>query len=187
HRWGGIAPVRLWLLFLILALAGLVSAAAEALWPADCTNRQLHYRVGVDIAATTAVIYTTGWGPTLAIGYVFVVANEFTKHGSRVWHAALLWTIAGVVVGQVAIATGVARTLVSEPEVHGLAALALLGTVFIMRLLGWTTAQKEAAEAMVRSSELRFRSLVQNASDAICVVDAEGHIATITPAIELVT
>ena len=187
HHWGGIAPVRLWLLFLILALAGLVSALAEALWPADCTNRQLHYRVAVDIAATTAVIYTTGWGPTLAIGYVFVVANEFTKHGSRVWHAALVWTIAGIIVGQVAIATGVAHTKVSEPEVHGLAALALLGTIFIMRLLGWTTAQKEQAEAMVRSSELRFRSLVQNASDAICVIDAEGRIATVTPAIELVT
>jgi diguanylate cyclase (GGDEF)-like protein/PAS domain S-box-containing protein len=59
--------------------------------------------------------------------------------------------------------------------------------VFIMRLLGWTTAMKEEAEATVRSSEERFRSLLKNASDAICVVDANNTIVTITPAIELVT
>jgi diguanylate cyclase (GGDEF)-like protein/PAS domain S-box-containing protein len=187
HHWGGIAPVRLWLLFLILGLAGVVSIAAEARWPANCTTRQIHYRVAVDVAATTAVIYTTGWGPTLAIGYVFVVANEFTKHGSRVWHAALIWTVVGIAVGQLAIATGIARSLIDQPAVHGLAVLAVLGTAFIMRLLGWTTAKKEEAEAMMRSSELRFRSLVQNASDAVCVLDGEGRIATITPAIEVVT
>jgi hypothetical protein len=138
HTWGGIAPVRLWLLYLILGVAGLVSVAAEAHWPAGCTQRQLHARVAIDIAATTAVIYTTGWGPTLAIGYVFVVANEFRKHGSRVWQPALVWTTIGIGVGQGAIALGVARTLVAEPAVHGLAVLAVLGNVFIMRLLGWT-------------------------------------------------
>ncbi|MCU1450427.1 MAG: diguanylate cyclase/phosphodiesterase with sensor(s), partial [Acidimicrobiales bacterium] len=185
--WGGIAPIPLWLLFAILVVAGLVSMAAERHWPADCSSRQLHARVGIDVAATTAVIYATGWGPTLAIGYVFVVANEFRKHGSRVWQPALIWTTIGVGVGQGAIALGIARTLVSEPGVHGLAVLAVLGNAFIMRLLGWTTAQKEEAEANVRSSELRFRSLLQNSTDAICVVDSDAQIVTMTPAIETVT
>jgi diguanylate cyclase (GGDEF)-like protein/PAS domain S-box-containing protein len=187
HHWGGIAPVRLWLLYLILVLAGLTSFVAEKRWPADCTRVQLHARVAIDVAATTSVIYATGWGPTLAIGYVFVVANEFRDHGSRVWQPALVWTTLGILVGQAAIATGVARSLVSEPEVHGLAALAILGMAFIMRLLGQTTADKERAEASVRSSEERFRSLLQNATDAICVVDAAGRVTTMTPSIELVT
>jgi diguanylate cyclase (GGDEF)-like protein/PAS domain S-box-containing protein len=187
HDWGGIAPIRLWLLFAILGVAGLVSAAAEAYWPVGCTTRQLHARVALDVASTTAVIYATGWGPTLAIGYVFVVANEFRKHGSRVWQPALVWTTIGMGVGQGAIAVGIARTLVAEPGVHGLAVLAALGNAFIMRLLGFTTAQKEDAEATVRSSELRFRSLLQNSTDAICVVDANSQIVTMTPAIESVT
>jgi len=187
HRWGVIADVRLWLLFLILGLAGLASFLAEAHWPAHCTARQLHLRVFVDVASTTAVIYTTGWGPTLAIGYVFVVANEFTKHGSRVWQPALIWTTIGIGAGQAAIATGLAPTQISEPEVHGLAILAVLGMAFIMRLLGWTTAQKEQAEDSVRSSERRFRSLLQNASDAVVVVDADAHITEASPAIELFT
>src|SRR5205807_215864 len=181
------AHIRLWVLYLILGSAGVASFLAERRWPAHCTQRQLHARVAIDIAATTSVIYAIGWGPTLAIGYVFVVANEFRKHGSRVWHPALVWTTLGIGVGQAAIALGVAPTLISEPEVHGLALLSALGTVFIMRLLGWTTATKEEAEATVRSSEERFRSLLKNASDAICVVDADNKIVTITPAIELVT
>jgi diguanylate cyclase (GGDEF)-like protein/PAS domain S-box-containing protein len=104
-----------------------------------------------------------------------------------VWQPALVWTTIGIGVGQGVIALGVARTLVAEPAVHGLAVLAVLGNVFIMRLLGWTTAEKEEAEASVRSSEMRFRTLLQNATDAICVVDADAQIVTMTPAIETVT
>ncbi|MBV8296053.1 MAG: diguanylate cyclase, partial [Acidimicrobiia bacterium] len=187
HRWGGIASIPLWQLYLILGLAGLASFLAERRWPEHCTRLQLHARVAIDIAATTAVIYAIGWGPTLAIGYVFVVANEFREHGSRVWQPALVWTAIGISLGEAAIALGIAPSIVPEPEVHGLAVLAVLGTAFIMRLLGWTTALKEEAQASVRSSEERFRSLVKNASDAICVVDAEARIATVTPAIELLT
>ncbi|MBV8559704.1 MAG: EAL domain-containing protein, partial [Acidimicrobiia bacterium] len=187
HRWGGIASIPLWQLYLILGLAGLASFLAERRWPEHCTRLQLHARVAIDIAATTAVIYAIGWGPTLAIGYVFVVANEFHEHGSRVWQPALVWTAIGISLGEAAIALGIAPSIVPEPEVHGLAVLAVLGTAFIMRLLGWTTALKEEAQASVRSSEERFRSLVKNASDAICVVDAEARIATVTPAIELLT
>src|SRR5207245_7623640 len=90
----------------------------------------------------------------------------------------------GVGVGALAIATGVAPTLISEPEVHGLAVLTLLGIVFAMRLLGWTAGQKELAEASVRSSARRFQSLLRNATDAVVVVDSEGRVAEMTPAIE---
>src|SRR5437660_7721680 len=133
HSWHVIADVQLWLLYLILGVSGITSFLAESRWPAECTTRQLHFRVAVDVATTTAVIYATGWGPTLAIGYVFIVANEYRKHGSRVWQPALIWTTLGVGVGELAIATGVAPTLISEPEVHGLAVLTLLGIVFAIR------------------------------------------------------
>src|SRR5437763_317052 len=187
HRWGAIAHIPLWALYLILAAAGLFSFVAERRWPAKCTSRQLHARVAIDIASTTAVIYAIGWGPTLAIGYVFVVANEFREHGSRVWEPAFVATAIGIGLGEAAIALGIAPSVVPEPEVHGLAVLAILGLAFIMRLFGWTTALKEQAEATVRSSEERFRSLVANASDAICVADADGRVVTLTPAIEHIT
>ena len=187
HRWGGIASIPLWQLYLILGCAGLASVLAERRWPEHCTRRQLHARVAIDIAATTAVIYATGWGSTLAIGYVFVVANEFRDHGSRVWQPALAWIVIGIGLGEGAIALGIAPTLVPEPGVHGLALLSVLGTVFIMRLLGETTRLKEEAEATVRSSEERFRSLVRNASDAICVTDGDGRVVTLTAPIEHIT
>jgi PAS domain S-box-containing protein len=187
YRWGAIAHIDLWLLYLVLAAAGVASVFAERRWPAQCTRRQLHAHVAIDIAATTAVIYAIGWGPTLAIGYVFVVANAFRNHGSRVWQPAFAWTVIGIGLGEAAIALGIAPSIVPEPEVHGLAVLAILGTAFIMRVLGRTTTLKEQAEATVRSSEERFRSLVANASDAVCVVDSENHIVSLTPAIEHIT
>ena len=59
QRWGAIADIGLWELYLILGLAGIASFLVERRWPAECTQRQLHARVAIDIAATTAVIYTT--------------------------------------------------------------------------------------------------------------------------------
>jgi diguanylate cyclase (GGDEF)-like protein/PAS domain S-box-containing protein len=50
--------------------------------------------------------------------------------------------------------------------------------------LGWVTSQLERAHAALGRSEERFRSLVQNASDAVCVLDARGITQYASPAVE---
>ena len=65
-------------------------------------------------------------------------------------------------------------------------ALAIMGAFilfFIIRMAGATMEQKERAEASTRLSEDRFRSLIQNSSDATLVIDEEGICTYVSPAI----
>ena len=131
----------------------------------------------------TAIIYVIGWGPTLTIGYVFAVSRALDTAGSRVWPIALGWTTCGIVVGQVAIETGLVPTYVPTPYVHGLAVLGILGTGFVMRLLGMKTEQNERvlaerdhADQEVRSALSLLAATLDSTADGILVVDAHGTI-----------
>src|SRR6478672_11770292 len=73
---GAIAATPLWVYCVLLVGGAVSSAVVLRRWPGGCTTRQLHCRVAVNAAVTTAVIYATGWGPTLAIGYVFVLTDN---------------------------------------------------------------------------------------------------------------
>jgi PAS domain S-box-containing protein len=55
-----------------------------------------------------------------------------------------------------------------------------------LRVIGATqdTTQRKQAELQVAKSELRFRSLVQNSSDLICVFNNNGHFIYSSPAIK---
>ena len=181
---GAIASTPLWLYFALLTGGGVLSAVAFRTWGADVTDRQLHCRVAVNVAVTTAVIYATGWGPTLALGYMFVATDNIKHSGSRAGRPALIWSTVGIAAGQLAVALNAAPTFVDPPEVHGLGALAALGMGFAIHNAAATTAEKERAEADVRHSEGRFRSLVQNGSDVVAVVTPQGHISYVSPSIE---
>ena len=117
----------------------------------------------------TAVIYAIGWGPMLAIGYVLVANETITSERPRTWRLVAAWSVIGIVVGQLAIAAHVAPTLVASPRVHGLAMLAALGVVFVLRLLGLHAARVADAQAALLASENRFRLLAENAHDVIAM------------------
>lgn len=184
RRVGWVAQTPLWIYVTLVTGGGALSALAFRRWGADCPSRQLHYRIATNMLLSTVVMYATGWGPTLAIGYTYISTDAIKHSGARSARPSMIWSIVGIAIGQVAIAIGVAPTFVESPEVHGLAALAALAIGFALYTAGVTTAEKEQAEADVRQSEERFRSLVQHGSDVVAVVTPAGEMLYISPSIE---
>jgi diguanylate cyclase (GGDEF)-like protein len=142
----------------VFVIGSVVSTAAGAYWGEDPTPFQLHGLLAIQCLASTAIIYAIGWGPSLALGYPFVIASDLETIGSRVWRPALLWVTLGMLSGQIAVALGL-FSYIDAPEVHGLAILSLLGVSFIVYTLGTKKESEERAAAELRRSETRFRQL----------------------------
>jgi diguanylate cyclase (GGDEF)-like protein/PAS domain S-box-containing protein len=172
-----IASAPLWAYLAVLWGGAGLSTVAEAWFRHRPSAGTLHLRVAAQTAVVTGAIYITGWGPALAVMYAFMALENVTRTGSETWRITAFWTVMSVAAAQIAISQGWAPSLLDEPLVHGLAAVTALGVVMVIRMAGAVTAQKEHAEASVRESEDRFRSLVQNSSDLIIVVSPDGSIA----------
>ena len=167
---GVIADAPLWTRVVVLLGAQFATITAYAAWPPPCDGWRRIARIGVHTFAIAAVIYDIGWGPTLAVGFLFGMAEDARISGSFEARAAIAWTVLAIGLGQGAIAVGFVPTLIPEPLVHGLALLSALGVAFSIGLLAWTMAQKDSAEDGLRRSDRRFRALVQHASDIILVL-----------------
>jgi diguanylate cyclase (GGDEF)-like protein/PAS domain S-box-containing protein len=173
-----IADLPIWAIALLVAGCYLLTVMEAALWPdPTVTGWRLQFRVGTVLAAITIVIYSVGWGPTLALGLLFGVADCMRNLGARVARPAMVFSVVFIGLGQLAIATKVAPTLVAQPFVHGLAVLATLGIVFTIKLLEWVFAARE-------QTERRFKALVQHAADMIVVTDGDGRISYLSPSFE---
>jgi diguanylate cyclase (GGDEF)-like protein len=114
----------------------------------------------IQMLAVTVVIYVIGWGPTLAIGYLFPLGEALRSRGASSWRIAYGASLVGLAAGEAAIALGLVHTYVPVPYVHGLAALAALGLAFVMYLLASTTAARECAEDDARREATRARALL---------------------------
>ncbi len=173
-----IADLPIWSIALLVGAAYFLTVLEAAMWPdPTVTGWRLHFRIGTVLAAITIVIYSVGWGPTLALGLLFGVADCMRNLGSRVARPAMIFSVLFIGLGQLAIATKVVPTLVAQPFVHGLAVLAALGVVFTIKMLEWVFAARERTER-------RFKALVQHAADMIVVTDLEGRITYLSPSFE---
>jgi len=173
YRLDLVGDLPLVVLLVLLGAASTASEVAARRWRDDPSARQLHALVAVQMVGTTVIIYAIGWGATLALGYLFILARDLEDIGSRAWRPALLWTLLGMAAGQAAIVTGIAPTYVSTPYVHGLAALAALGVAFVIQLLGTKTATQEATDSELRMSEASFRQLFADNPQPMWVYDVE--------------
>src|SRR5262245_44425289 len=116
---GLIADVPLWLLFGSLVGSWFVSAIAAAFWADSTSGWRLWARVGAQVAGTAFVIYTIGWGATLAIGLVFCAVDSIRINGLQAARPAIVWSLIALAIGELCIAIGIAPTLVPAHHVHG--------------------------------------------------------------------
>ncbi len=183
---GLLAEASIPLIVGLLVGALVATSIAYTLWGDATSGWRLWARVGVQILSIAAVIYGIGWGPTLAVGLLFGVIENVRASGSRVTTPAICWSTVAIALGELAIAIGLAPSLVEQPLVHGLAVLAALGLIFAIQLIGWTTAEKEVAQQEVRESDERLQALVQHASDITIVIRPDGTLRYVSPAFERV-
>ncbi|MGH9032315.1 MAG: putative bifunctional diguanylate cyclase/phosphodiesterase [Acidimicrobiia bacterium] len=180
---GLVADAPWWLITVIVLATGLLNQVALWRWPDD-SETAIWCRTAVLAGSATAVMYLTGWGPMLAIGYAWILGDEVIRTGSRACRPALICSLVALLLGQVAIQLDIAPTFVDTPEVHGLAVLAALGLAYAVRTIAITTGAQEQADTELRRSEERLRSLLANSSDVIIVLTPDGVASYVSPAFE---
>ncbi len=183
RRFDAIGNLPLWLILTLLVVGGAVGEIAIRVVREDSTSLALHAAVAPEVLAVTAIIYAIGWGPTLTVGYLFILARVLDAGGSRVWSVTYVWSVVGIVLGEIAIACNVVPTYVPTPYVHGLAFLGILGNAFVMHLLGATTeenahalAARDQADEELRNTVSLISATLESTADGILVVDKGGRM-----------
>ena len=182
---GILAPVRVDVLVgaTVMALA-LTSIATNS---ERVRRLPIGVRVGLQVFGTTCVIYATGWGPVLSVGFVFCAAQAVALEGSPAVLPATLWSLVCLVGAETTVQLGWAPTVLSTGRSHGIALLMGAGLVFVNRTVWLSAHQREVATEALAHSEDRFRRLLVNAADAVVVLDRSGMIVFATEAIEVLT
>ena len=182
---GILAPVPIGVLVGITVLALALSSAITDWKPAR--RLPLGLRVGVQVVGTTCVIYATGWGPVLSVGFVFCAAQAVALEGSPAVFPATMWSLVCLAGAEAAVGLGWAPSVLSAGRSHGIAVLMAAGLVFVMRIVWVSARDREVAATKLARSEDRFRRLLANAADAVVVLDRTGTIMFATEAIETLT
>jgi len=150
----------------------------------------LNLRVMSQVASVTAVIYLTGWGPVLWGAYAFIALENVARGGFRVWRTTALWSLVGMAIGQFSLTRGWLPSELTHAQSTTMTVLGAFMLLFVIRMAGAIMEQKERmmeqkaeAEATLRMSEDRFRSLIQNSSDVTMILDEVGDFRYVSPAI----
>jgi diguanylate cyclase (GGDEF)-like protein/PAS domain S-box-containing protein len=159
-----------------------LSTFIESFYRRDPTRLRLHLRVAFHTASVTTVIYLTGWGPVVIGAYAFVALENIAQSGSRTWRIAAFWSFLGIAVGQLGIWQGWVPSFLDLAKAETLGVMGAFVLIFVIRMAGATSEQKEEAESSLRTSEERYRSLVQNSSDTTLVLGTAGVILYASPA-----
>jgi diguanylate cyclase (GGDEF)-like protein/PAS domain S-box-containing protein len=186
-RWLRLIAVEpYWVYIALLTGAAVVRVIFSALWEEPRRPWHSNAYIACSMAVIAVVAYSTGWGPILSIGFLFGAATSLELFGSKATLPCLVWTTVAMVLAQLAIALGLAPTIIHQPTVFGVAGLSLVGALLIIGLLGQATTGGETLEAELRRSERRFSALVNSSSDIVVVVGADGVLEYASPAFQSV-
>src|ERR1039457_7150468 len=125
-----------WLYIAVLIGSGTIRVIYSSLWSESDRRWYRSGYIGIYMVVIAIVAYTTGWGPILSIGFLFGAATALEVFGSKATVPCLVCRAVAMILGPLAIALHLAPTLIREPLVHGVAALGLLGALFVIGLLG---------------------------------------------------
>jgi diguanylate cyclase (GGDEF)-like protein/PAS domain S-box-containing protein len=182
RAYGLVADVPAWLWVAVFIVVPLTSMVVDFAYTRRPSPKILQFRIAQNCAAVTVVIYLSGWGPVLVGAYAFVALANLAGDGSRTWRPTMAWSLAGIAVGQIAIAQDWMPSFLSTRNALALSLMGAFVLGFVIRMAGAAWEQKEVAELATRDSEDRFRSLVQHSTDTTLVIGADRHISYASPA-----
>jgi diguanylate cyclase (GGDEF)-like protein len=148
-----IASRPYWQLVVLVAACGLANLAALLFTRTISPRARIHVRAGVAAITTTLIIYATGWGSMIIVGYALGIADVIHTEGSRAWLPATLWTAFGVVAGQIAIAAGIAPSMLPVDVGNAVALGNFICVVVVLRMFALA-----AEAAKVAQDELRHQA-----------------------------
>src|SRR6188768_3025394 len=94
---GLIASTPVWIFTALLVIAGVSNLGTALLCKADPTSVvKIHLRSLASAFATAAVVYATGWGSMLAIGFALGSAELLRTIGARSWMPSLVWNLIAI-------------------------------------------------------------------------------------------
>jgi len=181
---GLIADTPIWLLVVLLVACSVANATVQAFEGRLTPERGLQLRAATAAVSTAWVVYATGWGSILVIGYGVGIADLLRVHGSRAWLPGLLWSGFAIAIGELTVALGWAPTILSPAVAHAVALTTFGCLALIARTLGSSAAAAEEATATIERDRSYFRDLVQHAADVIALVSPDFQIDYISPGIE---
>jgi diguanylate cyclase (GGDEF)-like protein/PAS domain S-box-containing protein len=184
RHFGFIANEPAWLLFGAIFTAQAVTMAFAFAFPPGTDRAKPVVHLGVEIAVIGLACYVTGWGAVLCVGYVFAAVGHMSTDGSRMGRWAMLFAMLTIAAGELAISFGWFKSLIPEPQGHGLAVLEIAGLFGVMWIMTFVQREKEMIDAQLIHSEQRLAALVQHASDAIVVIEQDGSALYASPAVE---
>jgi diguanylate cyclase (GGDEF)-like protein/PAS domain S-box-containing protein len=183
RRFGFVAPVPIWVVLLELVVTLAAMAAITSRYPPGSPRARPVLHSYVQIALIGTIIYTLGWGAALIVGFIFPAIAIISSDGSRFGPRTIYCITATVLVGEIAVALGVFKSLVPEPTGHGLAVLELAGTCAIVWMLTFNQRAKEALEESERDAERRLREAQEvfihafdEAGVAMVLINPDGAI-----------
>ncbi|HLM96301.1 MAG TPA: diguanylate cyclase, partial [Acidimicrobiales bacterium] len=189
-RVGYTARESAWTWLGVFAAIVALNLIADHYYEVQPSSVTLNLRVMSQVASVTAVIYLTGWGPVLWGAYAFIALENVARGGSRVWPTTALWSLVGMAVGQFSLTRGWLPSELTHAQSTTMTVLGAFMLLFVIRMAGAIMEQKERmmeqkaeAEATLRMSEDRFRSLIQNSSDVTMILDEVGDFRYVSPAI----
>ena len=105
-RFGYITHESVWLWLGVFIAVPTCNFVVDRLYERRPDTVSLNVRVAVQVAAVSAVIFLTGWGPVLWGAYAFIALEVIAKCGSRSWLSVAVWSLVGMAVGEMGIWMG---------------------------------------------------------------------------------
>jgi len=187
QRFGLAAPSPWWALTGLSLTGSLLHqpAVQRRLSGGDPAGR-MWLRAALELGGIAVLLNVAGWALVFPLVCLLVLARYQRMAGSVVWRPVAGVSVVVVAGSELAAALGWTPMMLPGSQAHACAAVLTVICAAGGRELTWRVQAQERAEATLRRSEERFRTLVQSATDVIITTDADGRFTYLSPAIERV-